>query len=46
MDSLIEKGQLEEAAALSDKLTQRDFASKVAIAFDCQEYAKQKKVTY
>ena len=44
MDSLIDKGQLEEATALSDRLSQRDLASKVATAFDCQEYAKKKKV--
>ena len=29
---------------MSERLSQRDFASKVATAFDCHDYVKRKKV--
>lgn len=44
MDKLIEEGQFKEAASISDKLAQREFATKVSKAFDCLEYSKRKKV--
>lgn len=44
MDLAIEHGQFDEAVAMSEKLSQREFASKLATAFDCQDYVKRKKV--
>ncbi len=29
---------------MSERLSQREFASKVATAFDCRDYVKRKKV--
>lgn len=45
MDLAIERGQFDEAVQMSEKLSQREFASKVATAFDCQEFVKKKKVS-
>ena len=44
MDLAIEHGQLDEAVMMSEKLSQREFASKLATAFDCQDFVKRKKV--
>lgn len=44
MDLAIEQGQFDEAVMMSEKLSQREFASKLATAFDCQEFVKQQKV--
>lgn len=45
MDLAIEKGRLEEAVEMSEKLSQREFASKLATAFDCRDYVKRKTVS-
>ena len=44
MDLAIEQGQFEHAVMMSEKLSQREFASKLAAAFDCQDFVKRKKV--
>ena len=44
MDLAIEQGQFDEAVMMSEKLSQREFASKLATAFDCQDFVKRKKV--
>lgn len=44
MDLAIEQGRLDEAVAMNEKLTQREFASKVATAFDCHDYVQRKTV--
>ena len=40
----MEKGELEKAVAISDDMANRKFASQIATAFDCVEYAKKQKV--
>lgn len=45
MDAAVESRNLDEAASISDTLASREFASKVAIAFDCVEYVKKQKVS-
>ena len=44
MDLAIEQGRFNEAVSKSEQLSQREFASKVATAFDCQDFVKKKKV--
>ena len=44
MELAIEEGQFEEAVTMSERLSQREFASKLATAFDCHDYIKKKKV--
>lgn len=44
LDLAIEEGQFEAAVDMSERLSQRDFASKLATAFDCHDYIKRKKV--
>ncbi len=44
LDAAVEQGKLAQAAALSDTMATRDFASKVATAFDCADYVKKQKV--
>lgn len=43
MDAAVEKGELEEAAAISDQMASRELATKVATAFDCLEYVKNQR---
>ena len=46
MDEQIERGHYEAAATISDKLSQREFATKVATAFNCLEYSTMKVRMY
>lgn len=41
MDCCIEKGELERALEISEKLAQREFSCGVAAAFECKEYIKR-----
>ena len=45
LDTAVGRGNLEEAAAISDTIATREFASKVATAFDCVDYVKKQKVS-
>ena len=40
----MERGDLDKAASISDKIANRELACKVATAFDCVEYTKRCKV--
>ena len=44
MDLAIEQGQFDKAVMMSKRLSEREFASKLATAFDCQDFVKRKKV--
>lgn len=44
LDKAVSEGEFEEAATLSDRLAQRDLATKVATAFDCYRYMQKSKV--
>lgn len=44
LDAAVERGDLEQAVLLSDDMANREFASQIATAFDCVEYAKKRKV--
>ena len=46
MDLAIEQGRFNEAVSKSEQLSQREFASKVATAFDCQDFVKKRKVAF
>lgn len=41
----MERGELERAAGISDDIANREFASQIATAFDCVEYAKKQKAS-
>lgn len=44
LDVAVETGDLDKAATISDNIATREFASKIATAFDCVDYVKRKKV--
>jgi hypothetical protein len=44
LDKAIEEGDLEKAVKISDQLAGREFAIKIATAFDCLEYLEHQKV--
>ena len=44
LDKAIEQGKLDEAASISNTIATREFAGKVATAFDCVDYVKKQKV--
>lgn len=45
LDRAVAEGEFEEATRLSDRLAQRELASKVATAFDCHHYVEKTKVS-
>lgn len=44
LDKAVSEGEFNEAVKLSDRLAQRDLATKVATAFDCYHYVQNSKV--